>query len=140
MKKLIFALFLVSTAAVAEDSREAVRFTPQAQATLSQEMRDNLVALHEVLNMLAAGQPAIAGEIAEAKLGVSAMGKHRLAAAEARPGPQMPAAMHAMGVDGHKAASEFASVAKTGDRDKALAMLPKLTGSCVACHASYRVQ
>jgi cytochrome c556 len=48
--------------------------------------------------------------------------------------------MHALGVEGHKAASEFARVAATGDRDKTVAALPKLTGACVACHYSYRVR
>ena len=39
----------------------------------------------------------------------------------------MPPAMHGIGIDGHKAASEFAAAAKGGDRDKALALLPNLT-------------
>ena len=30
--------------------------------------------------------------------------------------------------------------AATGDRDQAMAMLPGLTGTCVACHAAYRVR
>jgi hypothetical protein len=52
----------------------------------------------------------------------------------------MPPAMHGIGMDGHKAASEFAKVAATGDRDKALALLPNLTGACVACHLAYRTR
>jgi hypothetical protein len=54
--------------------------------------------------------------------------------------PHMPPAMHGIGIDGHKAASEFAAAAKTGDRDKALALLPNLTAGCVACHFSYRTR
>jgi cytochrome c556 len=52
----------------------------------------------------------------------------------------MPPAMHGVGMDGHQAASEFAAVARTGDRDKALALLPNLTSACVACHFSFRTR
>ena len=68
------------------------------------------------------------------------MGKHRDKPFDARPGPHMPPAMHGIGMDGHKAASEFAAVAKGGDRDKALALLPNLTSACIACHFSYRTR
>jgi hypothetical protein len=140
MKALIFALFLVSTTAVAEDARQLVRLPPPAQEALRQEMLDNLLALNEILSLMAASKVREAGEVAESKLGRSAMGKHRDKPFEARPGPYMPPAMHGIGMDGHQAASEFAAVARTGDRDKALALLPNLTGQCVACHFSYRTR
>ena len=140
MKALVFALFLVSTAAVAEDARQLVKLPAPAQEALREEMQGNLVALNEVLSLIAAGKIKEAGEAAETKLGMSAMGRHRDKPFDARPGPHMPPAMHGIGMDGHKAASEFATVAKTGDRDKALALLPNLTGACVACHFSYRTR
>jgi len=140
MKALIFALFLVSTTAVAEDASQLVRLPPPAQEALRQEMLDNLLAVNEILSLMAAGKVREAGEVAESKLGRSAMGKHRDKPFEARPGPFMPPAMHGIGMDGHQAASEFAAVAKMGDRDKALALLPNLTGQCVACHFSYRTR
>ncbi len=147
MKALIFALFLVSTAtvgsaarAVAEDSRQLVKLPAPAQEALREEMQGNLVALNEVLSLIAVGKIKEAGEAAETKLGMSAMGKHRDKPFDARPGPHMPPAMHGIGMDGHKAASEFATAAKTGDRDKALALLPNLTAACVACHFSYRTR
>ena len=43
-------------------------------------------------------------------------------------------------IEAIQAASEFAAAAKTGDRDKALALLPNLTSACVACHFSYRTR
>lgn len=140
MKALIFALFLLSTAAGAEDTRQFVKLPAPAQEALREEMLDNLLAVNEVLSLMAAGKTREAGEVAEAKLGMSAMGKHRSKPMDARPGPHMPPAMHGIGMDGHKAASEFATVAKTGDRDKALALLPNLTTACVACHFSYRTR
>ena len=147
MKISIFCLFLASTAtmwsaapAMAEDGRQLVQLPAPAQAALVEEMQGNLVALNEVLSLMATGQVREAGEVAEAKLGRSAMGKHRDKPFNARPGPYMPTAMHGIGMDGHQAASEFAAVARTGDRDKALALLPNLTTACVACHFSYRTR
>ena len=140
MKVFILGLFFLSTVSLAEDRRQLATLPPAAQESLRQEMLDNLLAVNEVLTLMAAGKTKEAGEAAEAKLGVSAMGKHRSKPFDARPGPHMPPAMHGIGIDGHKAASEFATVAKTGDRDKALALLPNLTGACVACHFSYRTR
>ena len=140
MKYLIFGLFFLSTVVQAQDSRQLASLPPAAQESLRQEMLDNLLAVNEVLTLMAAGKVKEAGEAAEAKLGVSAMGKHRSKPFEARPGPHMPPAMHGIGMDGHKAVSEFAAVAKTGDRDKALALLPNITSACVGCHFSYRTR
>ena len=140
MKALIFALLLASTAVVAEDGRQLVRLPPPAQEALRQEMLDNLLAVNEILSLMGAGKVREAGDVAESRLGRSAMGKHRDKPFEARPGPHMPPAMHGIGMDGHKAVSEFAAVAKAGDRDKALALLPNLMSACVACHHSYRTR
>ena len=140
MKNFIFALFFLSTVATADDAREWVQLPAAAQETLRQEMLDNLVAINEVLSLMAAGKIKEAGDVAEARLGVSAMGKHRGQPFEARPGPHMPPAMHGIGMEGHKTASEFAAVARSGDRDKALVLLPNLTAACIACHFSYRTR
>lgn len=140
MKVLIFALLCLSTAAFAEDTRQLAKLPVPAQESLRQEMLDNMVAINEVLAHLAEGKIKEAGELAEAKLGMSAMGKHRMQPFDARPGPHMPPAMHGIGMEGHKAVSEFAAAAKTGDRDKALALLPNLTSACVGCHFSYRTR
>lgn len=140
MKKLLLTMLFLSLPAAAEDTRQLARLTPQAQEVLRQEMLDNLIAINEILALLAANRLKEAGEVAEAKLGKSAMGKNARLPFEARPGPQMPAAMHDLGRSGHLAASEFAAAAASGDRERALALLPNLTGSCVACHASYRAR
>jgi cytochrome c556 len=140
MKQFIFALFFVSTAALAQDARQLAPLPAAAQESLRQEMLDNMLAVNEVLALMAEGKVREAGEAAEAKLGMSAMGKHRSKPFDARPGPHMPPAMHGIGMDGHKAVSEFAKVAASGDRDRAIALLPNLTGACVACHFSYRTR
>lgn len=140
MKKLLLVAALFTFPAVAEDTRQLAQLMPQAQETLRQEMLDNLFAINEIITLMAANQVKKAGEVAETRLGVSAMGKNRKLPPEARPGPQMPEAMHTLGRQGHFAASEFARAAATGKRDRALALLPALTGTCVACHASFRTR
>ncbi|MBP5996579.1 MAG: cytochrome c [Azonexus sp.] len=140
MKALVFALLLASTAAVADDPRQLAPMPAAAQEALRQEMLANLMALNEVLSLVAENKIRQAGEVAEAKLGMSAMGKHRDLPFDARPGPHMPPAMHRIGMEGHKAASDFATAAKSGDREQALALLPNLTGACLGCHFSYRTR
>lgn len=68
------------------------------------------------------------------------MGKNATLPFDARPGPQMPREMHQLAIGGHIAASDFARAAATGDRGKALAELPNVIGTCVACHAAYRIR
>jgi len=138
MKAWFCVLTLLAGVACAEDSRQLAPLPPAAQESLRQEMLDNLLAVNEVLSLIAVGKVEEAGAVAESKLGVSAMGKHRSKPLDARPGAHMPPAMHGIGMEGHQAVSEFAAVAKTGDRDKALALLPNITTACVGCHFSYR--
>lgn len=133
------AVWLVSTA-YAEDARVLVPMPVPAQDALRAEMVGNLLALHEVVSLMAQNKVQEAGQLAEAQLGRSAMGKNARLPPEARPGMHMPPAMHELGKKGHWSATEFAQAAATGDRDRALQLLPQLTGSCVACHAAYRVR
>jgi hypothetical protein len=140
LKALLLLAALVAAPALAEDSRQFATLKPPAQETLRQEMLDNLIALNTIVTLLAANQVKEAGEVAERELGRSAMGRHAGKPFEARPGPQMPREMHQLGISGHLAATDFARAAASGNRDQALAELPALVGSCVACHASYRTR
>ncbi|MFA7293359.1 MAG: cytochrome C [Rhodocyclaceae bacterium] len=137
---LVFAMAALVAQAQTEDARELVKMSPAAEANLRSEMRGNLRALNDILTLLAEGKLAEVATVAEKELGVSAMGKHRTQPMDARPGPQMPPAMHGIGMEGHKAASEFARIAATGDRNKTMAALPSLTSGCVTCHYSYRIR
>ena len=136
----LIASMLLGGQALAEDSRQLAPLPPAAQEALREEMRGNLLAINEILTLMAEGKVKEAGEVAEKSLGRSAMGKHMALPFDARPGPNMPREMHRIGMDGHSEASEFAKAAASGDRDKAWALLPKLTGACVACHYSYRIR
>jgi len=131
---------LLAGPALAEDQRQLATLPPSAQETLRQEMLNNLIALNEILTLVATDKLREAGAIAELQLGLSAQGRHRDKPFEARPGPHMPPAMHALGMEGHRAASEFAKAVQAGERDRALALLPNLTNACVSCHASWRIR
>ena len=139
-----FALGLAATLlvgqALAADARQFATLPPAAQDSLREEMLANLLAINEILTLMAANKVAEAGEVAEKSLGQSAMGKHRSKPLDARPGPHMPPEMHGIGIDGHRAASEFARAAASGDRERAVALLPGLTAACVACHYSWRTR
>ena len=135
----LIAAFVAGNA-LAEDHRQFAPLPPAAQESLREEMLGNLLAINEILTLMAAGKVKEAGQLAETSLGQSAQGKHRDKPFNARPGPHMPPAMHGIGIDGHVAASEFAKAASSGDREKALALLPKLTEGCIACHYSWRTR
>ncbi len=125
---------------VPEDPRQLVKMPPLAQALLREEMLDNLGALHEVVALIASDKLAEAADVAEKRLGYSSMGRHAGRARGMGPGRFMPEAMHNIGLGMHEAASEFARIAKAGDRAAALAKLQQVTGACVACHAAYRTR
>lgn len=142
MKTVAFVVLamLLTGQVLAQDHRQLATLPPAAQEALREEMLGNLLAVNEILTLVAAGKLKEAGQAAETSLGRSAQGKHRDKPFNARPGPHMPPAMHQLGIDGHVAASEFAQAAASGDREKALALLPNLTGACVACHYSWRTR
>lgn len=140
MTLLVTGALLASHMSLAEDTRQLATLPPLAQESLRQEMRDNLVAVNEILTLLSTGQLKEAGDVAEQKLGNTARGKNRSLPFEARPGPHMPPAMHALGMEGHTSASAFAAAARAGDRERAWALLPGLTQACMTCHLSWRIR
>jgi len=83
---------------------------------------------------------SLAGELAEMSMGESAMGKNADLPVVARPGPQMPKEMNAIGKDGHRAASEFAQACQSQDLNQIMPKLNLLTMNCMVCHASYRTR
>lgn len=126
-------------AAVA-DTRTLVQYPETLRIHTLANMRDHLLSLQEIQAALADGRFDQAGEIAEQRLGMSSLklhGAHEVA-------QYMPRAMQDMGTEMHRAASRFAVVAGdaavSGDVKPALAALSRVTQSCVACHASFRLQ
>jgi hypothetical protein len=125
---------------VPPDNRQLVTMPPLPQALMREDMLDHLAALNEILVLMGESKLAEAGEVAEQRLGRSTMGKMMVKAKGMGPGRFMPPEMHAIGFSMHDAASEFAQIAKAGDRAKAQAALAGITGKCVACHAAFRTR
>lgn len=121
------------------DTRSAVKFpAPMKQHTLA-NMRDHLLALSQIQEALAAGQYELAATTAEKRLGMTSLVDHDAA----HSAKFMPQGMQDIGTAMHRSASQFAVEAQnagaTGDLPKALAALSRVTQSCVACHAGYRL-
>lgn len=125
---------------VASDSRTLVTLPEKMRIHTLSNMRDHLLSLQEIQAALAMGEFDRASEIAEQRLGMTSLklhGAHEVA-------QYMPRAMQDMGTEMHRAASRFAVIAGdaavSGDVKPALAALSRVTQSCVACHASFRLQ
>jgi hypothetical protein len=124
--------------ATAPDPRIVVEFpAPMRDHTLA-NMRDHLAALAEIQHAMARQSWDQAAELAERRLGMSALQRHGAHAVA----PYMPEGMRAAGSAMHRSASRFALAARNaavlGDSSQALSALAELTGACVACHAGYR--
>ena len=144
MKKLVLAAAVAAALPLltfaSDDPRQLVKMSPEARAEMRAEMLDFQTALHLIVGALGEQKFADAADTAEKQMGLSSMGRHRNAPANARPGMFMPSEMHAIARGMHASASEFAKAAQTGDTAKSLAALQAVTGACVACHRSYRTQ
>jgi len=131
-----------STAAHA-DERTLVEMPALMQDHLLGNMRDHLHALDDVLAALADGDAATAGQVAEARLGMSSLDDH----GAAHMAPFMPEGMRAAGTELHRAASRFAQVAANADvehtfeaQQSVFAALQDITATCNACHDGYRIR
>ena len=129
-----------ATMATPKDTRQAVKFPKTLREHTLANMRDHLLALQEIQEALARQEYDKAGDIAEARIGMSSLalhGAHDVA-------KYMPKGMQDAGTAMHRNASRFAVAAKdaaaTGDVRPALAALAATTAQCVACHAGYRVK
>ncbi|QID19693.1 hypothetical protein G3580_02470 [Nitrogeniibacter mangrovi] len=122
------------------DSRERVHFPDAMVAHTLASMRDHLAALQEIQAALASGHYDHAAEVAEQRLGMSALVLH--GAAESS--KFMPEGMQAAGSKMHHSASRFAIAARdagvTGDLAPALKGLAEVTAACVQCHSGYRLR
>ncbi len=133
---LAATLSLVTQAGAADrDARTMVEFPAMMKAHMLGNMRDHLQAVSEIQAALAKGQLDKAGDIAEARIGMSSLVAHDAA----HMAPFMPKGMQEIGSEMHHAASRFAMIASEGDLPKALDALSKVTEQCVACHMNYRV-
>ena len=142
MKKTMFMSVAVSLlfalpvfAASDQDTRQMVKLPDMMKQHMLGNMRDHLLALHDIQIALATGEFDKAGDIAEQRIGMSSLASHNAA----HMAPYMPKAMQDIGTEMHHSASRFAMTAKEGDTLRALDSLSKVTQQCVACHAAYRL-
>ena len=134
----LFATLLVAPASrsAEADRREAVAMPTMMQDHMLGNMRDHLLALHEIQMALAKGELDKAGDIAEARIGMSSLISHNAS----HMAPFMPKGMQDIGTEMHHAASRFSMTAREGDLPRALEGLSKVTQQCVACHTAYRLK
>jgi hypothetical protein len=127
-------------AASTTDMRQAVEFPPEMRAHTLTNMRDHLLALQEIQYALSKEEYDRAGDIAEQRLGMTALIAH----GSYERAVFMPQGMRDVGSGMHRNASRFGLAAKeaaaTGDIKPALEALSSVTAQCVACHAAYRVK
>jgi len=121
-----------------DDKRQLVSMPEQAQQFLRTDMLDHMSALNEIIGYLAENKLDDLAKVAESRMGRSSMGKHR--GTGMGPGRFMPDAMRQIGWGMHDAATELSEKATKGDVKGVYTALQKVTGSCVACHYSYRIK
>ena len=122
------------------DRRVLVTFPAELREHTLANMRDHLLALHEIQAALATDKYDQASTVAEQRLGMTSLtahGAHEVA-------QYMPKGMQEAGSAMHRSASRLSTAALdaavTKDVRPALAALAEVTANCVACHAAYRLQ
>jgi len=140
MRKVHFLLSAVVAVSIAgsvqADNREMVKMPEMMQEHMMGNMRDHVLAIHEILTALSKDELDKASAIAEERLGMSSMRLH----GAGHMAKFMPKQMGAIGTSMHKAASRFSRTAEEGDRLAAYDSLNQVTAACVACHAGYRIR
>lgn len=137
---LLFLVLVPVDSGAADDPRQLVTLPAMMQQHMLANMRDHLATVHGIQQALASADYDKAAEMAEQRLGMSAMPKH----GASHMAPYMPQAMQAIGTEMHHAASQFAVIAREsavdGDMAKALGALSRVTEQCIACHNNYRIR
>lgn len=134
------------------DSRQKVEMPAEMKQMFLKNMRGHLEALDHIIASLAAEDFAAAADSAETTLGLGhgvarqcddnehSPKQHTMAKADKGFGLFMPSEMKAMGMELHHAANEFAVVARQGNMGEAYKALRQISGTCIACHQSFRVE
>ncbi len=103
-------------------------------------MRDHLLAISQIQEAIGKGNYNKASEIAENRLGQTALKTH----GAYENSKYMPKGMQEIGSTMHRNASKFAieiqNSSATEDIKPAMIALSKITEACIACHASYKLK
>lgn len=130
----ILALAWPSAGQQATDSRQRVLVAAPVRDKILAEMRHMLGALHGVLRALSTRDPTSA-EKAARSAGMAV-------AADVRPEirAQLPPAFVQLGTQTHRAFDALADQLRGGaSGEEVVKSIAALTGNCVACHATYRL-
>ncbi|GAB4119496.1 MAG: hypothetical protein Fur0026_09720 [Sideroxydans sp.] len=140
--RFLACLLLLCTAgsALAADTRHPVTMPTLQRELIRADMVAHLATLQQVQELLADNKLQEAATLAENELGVSSMGKNAAKSQGKGPGQFMPPEMRAIALGMHRDASDFAKIAQQGDRTAAYRALLKVSGACISCHASYRIE
>ncbi|MGB5441161.1 MAG: hypothetical protein WBN57_00830 [Gammaproteobacteria bacterium] len=103
---------------------------------LQGDMLDHLAVMNEINRHLSENDLRSAADVAAAGMGPNLLSKYQNA--DMRPGKYMPLEMRKIGWELHKAATQFAMVARQGNWQKTLLAYQHITSACVACHYSFR--
>lgn len=130
----------VPSAKPAVDARQLVKYPEEMKKHTLTSMRDHLLALQEIQSALANADYDKAADVAETRLGMTALTLH--GAHESS--KFMPKGMQDAGTAMHRGASKFSVIARdaavTGEIKPAIGALSEVMGACVACHSGYRLQ
>lgn len=122
------------------DGRQLVQFPEQMKEHTLANMRDHMLALQEIQAALASSDYDRAADVAETRLGMTALTAHGAHESSRF----MPKGMQDAGSAMHRSASRFATIAKdasvTGEIKPAVGALAEVMGACVTCHTGYRLQ
>lgn len=135
---LLLVISFMGTAAVqAEaDSRTPLNLPAPMEEHLLGNMRQHLVVINQLLDLVGSDRLNEAAELAESELGMSSLDKHG-ASHIAQFYPEKSAAF---GTEMHKAASRFARTAEEGDPLASYRAIGEITKNCVGCHATVKVR
>ena len=138
VKAIIFLLLAITctTSAADNDTRQLVQLPKMMQEHMMSNMRDHLAAINEILTYMGNGDPDMAAEVAEQRLGMSSLQSH----GASHMAKFMPDGMRQAGMSMHRAASRFAMKAQEGELLPAYRSLSEVTSACVACHTDYRIR
>lgn len=124
----------------APDNRVVVDFPAPMQQHILANMRDHLLAISQIQEVIGKGEYDKASDIAEKRLGQTALKTH----GAYENSKYMPKGMQEIGSTMHRNASKFAieiqNSSATGDVKPAMIALSQTTQACVACHAGYKLK
>ena len=115
------------------DARRVIQVPLEARDAVRAEMRTMLGSLHDILKATPVGDTSAMREAAT-RSGLAT-------AADPALETLLPEDFLRLGVNTHQQFDELAGALATGvHRDSVVARLARITGNCVSCHASYRLE